>query len=248
MSDDAKIAAETRSRQDVEKAAFDEAARAGDFDAYIAYLDANKTNPAYRAEAVERAKQQADEVNDAMIRDIAYDKLLAAAPEALLLFPLEQQVQYVGPPGMRVKDLLAMRIEGLGDDVIASKIATGNYAYKSFTLQELSALKKAGMPDNITKAMMESTATAAREETERRERDALKAEIASLRKLVEEHKSNPPPATATTGGNVVQTKDGPMDLAACIAARLLATQACNQIPWPGSTICAEGLTSAYPCE
>jgi len=148
---------------------------------------------------------------------------------------------------MTIRTIMAMRSDGVADGVIRSKIRAGGYAYKDFDGEELAALKKLGISDETVEAMIESTAAAVNRRKEKEERDALKAEIAELRKLVVQRQSRSDNAGDTTGGKTVQTKDGPMDVAACVAAKLLAAEACDRLPWPASSVCSGALKSGYPC-
>jgi hypothetical protein len=47
---------------------------------------------------------------------------------------------------------------------------------------------------------------------------------------------------------MIQTEKGPMDKAACMAARLGAMKLCEQIPWPGSTACVQTAKAGFPCD
>jgi len=67
-------------------------------------------------------------------------------------------------------------------------------------------------------------------------------ELGVLKKLVAEKKK-----ASAGSGEMVQTKDGPLDVATSCAKRLAATQLCEQIPFPGSSICKSGIDGEFPC-
>lgn len=242
-SEKAQAEAKERDAVAADDKAFADAEAVGSFDAFVAYLEAHPSG-AHRREAVTRAYDHAQTLGDTSLRDAALDQLVRAAPEAVQSFPVEHAVLFVGPPQMRVKDIFAMRAQGLGDDVISSTITAGEHGYKEFTLAELTALKSLGMPDPIVKAMITSHAAAAKSKKAQDEKAALQREIAELRKMVEQQRGAP---GAASGGPTVTTANGPMDAAACAAARLTALKACEPLPWPGSTLCQSAAESQFPC-
>ncbi len=226
--------------------AYSKVQQADDFDSYLGYLK-DYPEGTHRDDAAKAATSKAEAVGDEALRDKAYDKLISAVPAVLEQLPPERAVLYVGPAGMRVRDILAMREQGLGDTVIRSKIAASQKAFKDFSLAELTVLKNLGMPDEIVEAMIQSHAAAEKERKEREEKDALRKEIAELRALVEKQAAAGTAGGAAGGGPTVETADGPLDMAGCIAGRLTAMQLCEQIPWPGSTICKSTAESNFPC-
>lgn len=75
------------------------------------------------------------------------------------------------------------------------------------------------------------------------ERQAMRAEIASLKAMIEKQAQG----GAGKSGQTVQTKDGPMDALASCAKRLAALRACEEIPSIGAAICSSAAESAFPC-
>jgi hypothetical protein len=230
-----------RSKAAADAAKFAEAEEAGSDQAYLAYLRAFPEGRS-RGKAIDAARALAEKEADDKARLLAYERLVEAAPEASLQIPKEAALLLVGPPGMRIKDLLAMKESGLGEEVVTAKIATENVPYRSFSIEELGQLKALGLPDAMVKAMIESTARALREKRDEQERESLKREIAELKKLVAAK------GAGAGEGATVQTKDGPLDQAACIAKRLAAMKICEQMPWPGSTVCSSTAQANFPCK
>jgi hypothetical protein len=103
---------------------------------------------------------------------------------------------------------------GLGHEILA---------YKEFD-DELVTLKELGLSGAVVAAMIERTSVLADQRRADAERQEIRTELAALKKLIEEKK-------AASGGNasgeVVQTKDGPMDMLASCAKRLAAVKVCE---------------------
>lgn len=171
------------------------------------------------------------------------ERLMKVYPSASDEIPLERRLVLVGPPGLRVRDLQKLRAAGVGPTIVLARIRASTEPYKNFDADELGALKKMGVSDEIVTAMIEVTAKLADRRKEDEERAALRAELDSLRKLIEEKKAS----GEKTSGVVVQTKDGPMDTLASCAKRLGAMKLCEQIPFPGSTLCKGTAESSFPC-
>lgn len=176
-------------------------------------------------------------------RLVSFEKIVALEPGALQRLPTRVRLTLTGPPGLQVRDLVAMGEGGLSEEVLASRIAHGHHEYAEFTLAELEELKAMGVPDQLVQAMMTSHERAVSERKQAAERDRVRKEIAELRALVERQQRS-----GGGAGHVVQTKEGPMDAAACMAKRLAAVKLCEQIPWPGSTACLVGAEQGFPCK
>lgn len=247
MSEAAEQAIVDEANKAKDHEAFVAAKEADDFDAYLGYLK-DFSQGAHREEAAQAATQKAEQFLDEDLRHKAYDMLIDQEPEVLKGMPTDRAVLYIGPVGMKVRDILAMREQGLGDKVISSKISVSQKLFKDFSMAELGALKTLGIPDEIVEAMIQSHAAAEKEQKQKAEKDALRKEIAELRKLVENQaKGGGASGGTASGGPTVQTKDGPMNTAGCIAGRLAALKLCEQIPWPGSTICSSTAEANFPC-
>ena len=92
-------------------------------------------------------------------------------------------------------------------------------------------------------AMIEVTAKVQEAKKADDDRAELHAELAALRATIAAKKA----AGGGEGGEVVQTKEGPMNSVESCAKRLAAMKLCEQIPFPGLTICKSSTESSFPC-
>ena len=225
-------------------AAFAEGEAAGTAEAYLDYLERNPAG-AHRQRATEAvvASARAELSSDARLA--RYRALVKVVPEALVQLPLRDRLLLTGPVGMRILDIVELTESGLNTTVIVSKIRAAEKPYGDFSAAELSELNALGVDQDVVAAMIDVTAAAKRAKRDEKERAALRREIEELRELVKSQAAKGEPASE--GGASVQTKEGEMSPAACVAAKLAASQGCGRLPWPASTVCAEGLGAAYPC-
>lgn len=172
-------------------------------------------------------------------------RLVAVYPLAVADLPAERRVLLVGPKGARVRDLQKMAEAKIASSIVIARIRASIEPYKNFDGDEILALKVMGLSDDVVAAMIEVTSKLEDRRRTDDERQAIRAELASLKKMIEVKK-----AASTDGkttGEVVQTKDGPMDILASCAKRLGAIKACEQLPFPASNICSSSAESAFPC-
>jgi hypothetical protein len=127
--------------------------------------------------------------------------------------------------------------------IVIARVNASTEPYKSFDADELVVLKKLGLSDDVVAAMVEVTSKVEERRRADEERQAMRAEIAALKAMIAEKKAE----GAGGKGEMVQTKDGPMDVLASCAKRLGALKLCDQIPFPGSSICSSTAESAFPC-
>jgi hypothetical protein len=167
-------------------------------------------------------------------------------PPVVKEIPAARRVLIVGPKGLRVRDIQKMREAKVGSSVIVARIRTSKEPYKSFETDELAVLKQLDIPDDVVTAMIEVTTKIQDSREADEDRKTMRAEIDALKKLVAEQKASGGGGVAASG-KTVQTKDGPMDVVESCAKRLAAMKLCEQIPFPGSTICKSGVESEFPC-
>jgi hypothetical protein len=170
------------------------------------------------------------------------ERIARAYPPVLTEIPAPRRILIVGPRGLRVRDLVKMRDAKIGDNVVLARIRASKEPYKSFDTDELAALKQLAIPDDVVTAMIEVTTKISESREAEQDRKALHSELEALKKLVAEKQ-----AQGGGSGATVQTKDGPMDVAASCAKRLAAMKLCDQLPFPGSTICSSATESEFPC-
>lgn len=170
------------------------------------------------------------------------EQLLIVYPGAITMLPPERRVLLVGPRGLRVRDLRKMTAAKVSQAVMVARVRGTSEPYKNFDGDELVALKELGLSDELVTAMLEVTTKLEERKRADDERQAIRSEIATLKTMIAEKK-----AEGAKGGEVVQTKEGPMDVLASCAKRLSAMKLCEQIPFPGSTICSSSAESAFPC-
>jgi hypothetical protein len=172
------------------------------------------------------------------------ERLVTAYPAALAELPVERRILLVGPKGSRVRDLLKMKQAKLSDAILLARVKGASEPYKSFDGDEMVALKGLGFSDEVVAAMLEVTTKLEDRRRETEERQALRAEVATLKKMIEEKKAA---GGAATSGETVQTKDGPMDVLASCGKRLAAIKLCDQLPFPASSVCSSSAESSFPC-
>lgn len=179
-------------------------------------------------------------------KQVSLDEQIARTwPPVVKEIPPARRVLIVGPKGLRVRDLQKMREAKVGSSVVVARIRASKEPYKSFDTDELAVLKELDIPDDVVTAMIEVTTKIQDSREADEDRKAMRAEIDALKKLVAEQKSSGGGAAAA--GKTVQTKDGPMDIVESCAKRLAAMKLCEQIPFPGSSICKSGIESEFPC-
>lgn len=218
-----------------------DAEKAGTSKAWIAFLA--KHGDDKRAPEIARAvlaRTNAVPVDEQASVD---EEIVKAYPLALREMSAERRLLLVGPPGLRVRDIKKMTDAKVGQTIVLARIRASKEPYKSFDGDELAMLKRFGISDDAVTAMIEVSSKLEDKQKEDGERKALRSELAALKKLIAEKKAS----GEKTSGTIVQTKDGPMDALASCAKRLAAMKVCEQIPFPGSTLCTSASESEFPC-
>jgi hypothetical protein len=191
-----------------------------------------------------RVVKQAGEV-DADTQISLDEQITKTWPPAVKDMPAVRRVVIVGPKGLRVRDIQKMQAAKLAPSVVMARIRASKEPYKSFDADELVVLKQMDIPDDVVTAMIEVTTKIQDSREALQERESLRGEIDALKKLVAEKKADKQAGGAS--GRTVQTKDGPLDVLESCAKRLAAMKLCEQLPFPGSTICTSGVESEFPC-
>ena len=231
---------------DVDRVAFENASEADSVKLYVSYLRRFPAG-AYRLDAQRRALAAIERQEDDQ-RDDGYERLVESDPPSLQALPVRPRMLLTGPVGMRIKDIVALQAQGVGNKIIESKIRAAAQPYGDFSAAELGVLTELGIDQEVIAAMIDMTAQARKERRDQSEREALRLEIAELRRLVKEQQAKASEGSGESSApKTVQTRDGMMDVAKCIAAKLAAKEGCGRLPWPGSTVCSTSLQAAYPC-
>jgi hypothetical protein len=230
--------------QVVAKAEADEAAALeakGSPDACLDFIEKHPDDKrsAKVVSAVIRLSQKASGTERAAIEE----RLVALRPATLSELPPERRVLLAGPKGMRAPDVKKMVDAKIASSVIVARIKASREPYRNFDADELVILKEMSLGDDIVTAMIEVTTTLEDQRRADEERKAIRTELDALKKLLDEKKAS----GATTSGETVQTKEGPMDALASCAKRLGAMKLCEQRPVPASTVCQSTAESSFPC-
>lgn len=220
---------------------FAKAEKDGSADAWLAFIAKHREDKRIpdAVKAIVNASASANDDEKTAIEE----KLAATYPQGVAQLPAERRILLVGPKGLRVRDLAKLTKSNVAPTLVVARVKTSTEPYKNFDADELGALKQLGLADDVVAAMLEVTAKLEDKKKADEERQALRAELAALRKMIEEKQAS----GAKSGGQTVQTKEGPMDVLASCAKRLAAMNICENIPFPGSTICKSTAESEFPC-
>jgi hypothetical protein len=213
----------------------------GSADAWLAFVAKHREDKRVpdAVKAIVKASASANDEQKSAIEE----KLAAAYPQGLSQLPADRRILLVGPKGLRVRDLAKLTKSNVAPTLVVARVKTSSEPYKNFDADELGALKTLGLADEVVAAMLEVTAKLEEKKKSDDERQALRTELAALRKMIEEKQAS----GAKSGGQTVQTKDGPMDVLASCAKRLGAMNLCENLPFPGSTLCKSTAESEFPC-
>lgn len=237
--DRARDLAAFKVKDDVENA-YAAAEKADSVDGWMTFITAESSDKRVPVAARRVAALAAAMPPDAQLS--ADEKLVAAYPAAAAELPPERRVLVVGPRGLRVRDIQKMTDAKVSPKIILARINASTEPYKSFDADELVVLKNAGISDDVVAAMVEVTTKVEERRHADEERQSMRAEIAAIKAMMEKKSEG-----GASKGETVQTKDGPMDVVASCAKRLGALKACDQIPFPASSICSSSAESAFPC-
>lgn len=237
--DDKRRASTKDAREDDDD--FATAEKADSVDAWLSFIEKHKGD--------KRSAQAAKRVIAASSRETGDaqwaidDKLASVYPEGVAELPADRRILLAGPKGLRVRDLVKLNDAKVSPSIVVARVKASPEPYKSFDGEELGALKRLGVADEVVAAMIEVTTKLQEKKKSDEERQAMRAELAALRKMIEDKKS----AGGAGGGEVVQTKDGPLDVIASCGKRLAAMDLCEKAPFPASTICKSSAESSFPC-
>jgi fructose-specific component phosphotransferase system IIB-like protein len=212
-------------------------------DAWLAFLEAHpddKRVPVAVKHVLDIAGRASGDAQSALD-----ERLVAVRPGAIISLPAERRILLVGPKGARVRDIRKMEQAKIAPSIILARVKASNEPYKEFDGDEMVALKTMSISDDVVAAMIEVTTKINERRRADEDRQAIRAELASLKKMIEEKKAAS--GDGKSSGQVVQTSDGPMDALASCAKRLAAVKLCDQLPFPGSTICSSTAESSFPC-
>ena len=88
-----------------------------------------------------------------------YARLADQYPQAVAQFPGEKKLDYLGPKGLKVRDLYTLlTVEKIGSEILVQKVLGSGGVYKDFDFAEIKLLKKKGMTDDLIAAMIKVTA------------------------------------------------------------------------------------------
>lgn len=240
----ASVLASAKATDDAEtgtRNAYAAAEKANTVDAYMSFITAHPNDARASTAAKRVAALSASASGDAQAA--IDEKLVAAFPAAAKELPPERRVPLIGPAGLRVRDVRKMTEAKIAPKIIVARINASSEPFKSFDADELVVLKNMGLSDDVVAAMMEVTTKVEERRRADQEREAMRAEIAALKAMIEKQAA----AGAAKSGQTVQTKEGPMDVMASCAKRLGALKACEEIPSIGAAICSSAAESAFPC-
>lgn len=227
-------------------AAFEEAKRIG---TYAGYRDFLNRFP-YALERKDALSAMAALVGKPKGTYDGYKKFVTDFPDGLDFVPQDFQLYLIGPEGMRVHDIIDLLKKGIEDTVIAAKIRMQNGFYKDFSFQEISALKKKGVPASIVEAMLDSTSRAKRmqeEERSKKEMEMLLADIQRAQRRLEELKASQSQQVQTSAAREGEGNTA-ADIAKNCVAQIAALEACKQLPGLLQSACKATAKAKFPCE
>lgn len=227
-------------------ATFEEAKKIG---TYAAYRDFLNRFP-YALERKDALSAMAALVGKPKGTYDGYKKFVTDFPDGLDFVPHDFQLYLIGPEGMRVHDIIGLIKEGIEDTVIAAKIRIQSGFYKDFSVQEISALKKEGVPASIIEAMLDSTSRAKRMQEEERSKkvmESLLADIQRAQRRLEELKASQSQQVQTSAAREGEGNTA-ADIAKNCGAQIVALEACKQLPGLLQSACKATAKAKFPCE
>lgn len=177
---------------------------------------------------------------DSLLATVALKRLAAKAParnplafhiensrlhRAYLAFiPEDQAIWFLGPEGLRVHDILT---ESRRQDatLLAARIRSAGGTYKAFDGDEIERLQSSGIKPELVAAMLDVTTAPSRPASPTGAVQTLQ------------------PAAAAAAG--AAEENGVADVAAECAKRYAALKACDQVPFPGGTVCRAAANNKY---
>ena len=114
-----------------------------------------------------------------------YKLYLTKYPEIGIQLPAKLRLSLCGPEGLRVIDIVAMQ-KNMNEKLIVSKIRISKGRYYDFSVEDMSALKKMGLTDDIVQALIESTEKADTIDVEKKNKQELNNTLRELKNAQKE--------------------------------------------------------------
>jgi hypothetical protein len=208
---------------------YEQAVAAATVDAYRAYI---KNNPAsfYRQETLRRLAALAPTQNPLRF----HIDNMALASDYLPFVPADQAIWFIGPPGLRVHEVLT-ESRRQNEALLAARIRTGGARYKVFSGDEVDRLQRSGLKPELIAAMMEVSVSAPA---------AGAAPTVPAPAVAPATLSFPAGATAAPAAAAPEKPDAG-DIAAQCAKRFAAMKACDQVPSLGRNVCKAQVNRTY---
>ena len=152
-------------------------------------------------------------------------------PNYIRFIPADQAIWFVGPDGLRVHQVLT-ESRHQDTELLAARIRTSGGSYRVFDTDEIARLQNSGIKPALIAAMMDVSSSSASPSSVG---SAIGAAFAVGG--VSAPLASPDAATA-------ESPDA-ADIAAQCAKRYTAIKACEQIPFPGSSLCKAAANKQY---
>lgn len=201
---------------------------------------------------------------NALMATIAMKRLAAQAPtrnplafhiensrlhKAYLRFiPQDQAIWFIGPEDLRVHDVLT---ESRHQDasLLAARIRSAG-AYKLFDGDEVKRLQSSGIKPELVAAMLDATTTVARPgQSVGQSLGSCFGDAGSTQRCLQSQGHASPAGAAmmqpAAAGTTEAQGNGVTDVMAECAQRYAALKTCDQVPFPGSTLCRAAANKKY---
>ncbi|MFN3713288.1 MAG: hypothetical protein ACK4SX_06500 [Alcanivoracaceae bacterium] len=208
---------------------YEQAVAAATVDAYRSYLTQHPAS-FYRRETMARLAALAPEQNPLRF----HIDNMALASDYLPFVPADQAIWFIGPPGLRVHEVLT-ESRRQNEALLAARIRTGGARYKVFSGEEVDRLQRSGLKPELIAAMMEVSAS------------APAAAAAPVAPAPAATPATLPFSGAATAAPAAAAPDDPDagDIAAQCAKRFAAMKACDQVPSLGRNVCRAQVNRTY---
>ena len=204
-------------------------------DHYYKFLDLYPDSPlaqdAYRAMVLL--------ISGSIQADEQYTSLVDQYPDAIDALPSEVRLAHVGPPDMRVRDIQAHQVQGIGSVIIAQKILSAGEPYAEFSFDEIKQLTDMGLDDEVIAAMLKVTKDY--NDAQKSSVDASQNSTVQQRQGLRQNEVAVTPGSGTSVGQVIQDK------ATDCAAYLVKREACDQLGFFAGKICMAAIPAGHNC-
>lgn len=163
---------------------------------------------------------------------IKYPSLVSQLPETE---KLTLNLLSVGPEGLKVSNIIELTKKGFGASTLASKIKATQSAYKNFTFDEISQLKKLGVKSQLIDAMIDSNTTY---EVEMKRAQQNKEMMAKVQALISKSQNNVA---------VQDIKNNPNTPVECLKKKA-ALKACEQVSGFFRIACETTAKASFDCD